>query len=83
MLGIALQNSSCEGDEFADRLYVVQSGYDGNHSDLGNFLVASSNHQHSATTFVDCNSKFYSPHFSQIWFVFLLRFSLSTSKRVL
>lgn len=57
MLGTALQNSSCEGDEFADRLYVVQSGYDGYHSGLHNPLLPFPNHQHSLGTFVDCNSK--------------------------
>lgn len=53
MLNIALQNSSCEGDEFADRLYVVQSG----HSGVQNPFLAFSNHQHSLGTSVDCNSK--------------------------
>jgi hypothetical protein len=58
MLGTALQNSSCDGDEFADRLYVVQSGYDGYHSGLRDPLSTFSRHQHSLGTFVDCNSKF-------------------------
>lgn len=60
MLGTALQNSSCDGDEFADRLYVVQSGYDSHPSGLRNSLSAFSRHQHSLGTFVDCNSKFVS-----------------------
>ncbi|KAG0584341.1 hypothetical protein KC19_3G204200 [Ceratodon purpureus] len=55
MLGTALQNSSCDGDEFADRLYVVQSGYDSHPSGLRNSLSAFSRHQHSLGTFVDCN----------------------------
>lgn len=66
MLGTALQNSSCDGDDFADRLYVIQSGYDGYHSGLLNPLSAVSKHQHALDTFVDCNSKLYVAFFSNL-----------------
>lgn len=59
MLRTALQNSSCDGDEFADRLFIVQSGFDVYNQGLRNPFLAFSKHHHTLGTFVDCNSKFH------------------------
>lgn len=55
MLRTALQNSSCDGDEFADRLFIVQSGFDVYNQGLRNPFLAFSKHHHTLGTFVDCN----------------------------
>lgn len=59
MLGTALQNSSCEGDAYAERLYIVQSTLDSHSSFLLNPLTGLPQQARFLGNLVNCNRKFY------------------------